>query len=240
MERRLRLCTSVILALCLLALTAALTGCATGTGEIEPGPGDWAAAFATVTDEARAKAVTDLFMRLNAGSEAMVSDDCGFLLQKRNDIPGMDKLLSDWSTAVREFAIGHYQEFSQYIETMIAASGDEPSGQILEEGVSSVSEHFDKTVGETMVQDIFARTAELDTTAWGQVLVQYDAWCATRKLAAGEENPAISPEAEDGRKVAATAMVEAFFQYMEDAEILFRTTPNPELDDRIAYILGLD
>ena len=230
----------MILTFCLLALTAALTGCATGTGEIEPGPGDWAAAFATVTDQARSKAVTDLFMRLNAGSEAMVSDDCGFLLQKRRDIPGMDKLLSDWSTAVREFAIGHYQEFSQYIETMIAASGDEPSGQILEEGVSSVSEHFDKTVGETMVQDIFSRTAELDTTAWGKVLVQYDAWCATRKIAAGEENPAISREAADGRKVAATAMVEAFFQYMEDAEILFRTTPNPDLDDRIAYILGLD
>ena len=35
-------------------------------------------------------------------------------------------------------------------------------------------------------------------------------------------------------------MVEAFFDYMHDAEILFRTTPNPGLNDRIAYILGLD
>ena len=230
----------MILAICLMALATVLTGCATQTREIELNSEDWAAAFAKVTDEARSKAVTDLFMRLNAGTEAMVVYDCGFLLEKRYDIPGMDKLLADWSTAVREFAMVRYQEFSQYIESMITASGDEQAEKILDEGIYSVSDHFGEKVGETMVQDIFARTADLDTTAWEKVLVQYDAWSATRKLAVGEDNPAIPQDFTDGRKVAATAMVEAFFDYMQDAEILFRTTPNPGLNDRIAYILGLD
>ena len=45
-----------------------------------------------------------------------------------------------------------------------------------------MSSFFRSQLEEQMIQAVYAETENLDTSAWESILVQYDAWTATRKL----------------------------------------------------------
>ena len=231
------ICT--LLAVCCFSMLL-LAGCATAVSEAELTEDAYFLAVETVALQARDSAVTNLFLHLNEGSETMVPPEYPFLTEKRKDIPGLDELLSGWSRTVSEFAVTRYTEFSQYVESVIVSPLITNPRYLVDNGVDSVSSFFRAQLEEQMQQIVYDGIADLDTSAWESILVQYEAWTATRKLLLQEENPAIDENDNDGRKIAAKALIQAFFKYMEDSEVLFRTTPNPDLDSRTARILGLD
>ena len=239
MKRKRLFPASAILLLC-LAVLLSLTGCATAVSEAELTEDAYFLAVETVALQARDNAVTNLFLRLNEGSEPMVPQEYSFLLEKRSDVPGLDGLLKKWSATVSEFAVARYTEYSEFAESVIVTPLIGNPQQLLEAGYDSVSSYFRAQLEEQMMQAVYAETENLDTSAWDSILIQYDAWSATRKLVINEDNPPIDENGKDGRKIAATALIQAFFSYMRDSEVLFRTTPNPDLDSRTARILGLD
>ncbi len=231
------ICT--LLAACCFSLLL-LAGCATAVSEAELTEDAYFLAVETVALKARDNAVTNLFLHLNQGTEAMVPAEYSFLVSKRENIPGLDGLLKKWSATVSEFAVTRYTEYSEFAESVIVTPLIGNPRDLLDAGIDSVSSFFRSQLEEQMIQAVYAETENLDTSAWESILVQYDAWTATRKLLLQEENPAIDENDKDGRKIAAKALIQAFFKYMEDSEVLFRTTPNPDLDSRTARILGLD
>ena len=67
-----------------------------------------------ILQQSEDKAVTSLFQNLNAIKEPMIPEQYIVMNDIRSEIPGMERLLSDWAIYTTSFIIPLYDAFSDY------------------------------------------------------------------------------------------------------------------------------
>lgn len=194
-----------------------------------------------ILQQSEDKAVTSLFQNLNAIKEPMIPEQYIVMNDIRSEIPGMERLLSDWATYTTSFIIPLYDGFSDYT-LLIAENQVFPDPQaLLGSGTTSVSLYMRRLHMSEMVQIIRPSIVGLDLDYWRQAVTQYNAWVNTRAVLSGQEAKVLPSGQSDEEllDIFATHLADLYFKYLSSAEVMIRTTPDPEMDQTAARVLGL-
>lgn len=194
-----------------------------------------------VLQQTEQRTVSELFMRLNEFSESMVPEQYILMDQLRHDIPGMDRILSDWAHQTTAYILNLYERFTQYSAGIAEAQDFTDPAALLTSGSSSVSLYMRRLHFDEMKQVIRQNITDLDPTHWYEAVTQYNAWVNTTNLLTGQNMRTIAADS-DAEKVmdmVAAHLADLYFKVFSAQEVLVRTTPDPDLDNTVARVLGL-
>lgn len=187
------------------------------------------------------RTVSELFMRLNEFSEPMVPAEYIVMDLLRHDIPGMDRILTDWARQTTTYILSFYESFRQYSAGITESQTFSDPGVLLSSGSSSISLYMRRLHFDEMKQVIKQNITDIDPTYWQQAVIQYNAWVNTTNLLNGQSLKTI-PTNFDAEKVidmTAAHLADLYFKVYTTEEILIRTTPDPDMDSTAAKVLGL-
>ena len=234
---RLRILT-VLLAVILIP--AILVSCRTAS---EPGfsDDDYDYTLHLVLDQSQEQALSELFMGFNEYRETMVPDRWSAIPEMRSEIPGMERLIRLWTETSTLFILQTYASFTDYAETLKTRIAFENPKAIFESGETSVSDYYRARFRTEMAGRIAVTLEGLDFSTWHEVVIQYNAWAATRNLLNDGETEAIvfSMDPQEEITVFSNHFADLFFEHLASAEALIRTTPDPDMDNVEAQVLGL-
>lgn len=227
--------------LALIAITLLLASCRTIATTSELTDADYERVYGIVLQEAGNNAILDIFRSLNDGKESLIHPDYSFLDTYRSRIPGLDRILRNWTSTATGFLIPSFDRFQQLVKELFASVETPDCVKLLSDDDTSVSRYVRESCSDIMVETVGAFISDLDVSAWREALVQYSAWARARALLYDEDNPLLVaiPSDSETRQMIAPFLVDLFFSYMEKSESLFRTTPDPDMDSVAASILGL-
>ena len=195
-----------------------------------------------VLQQATDKAIPEMFLALNEAKDNMVPEVYSFLNSLRSTIPGMDRLLSQWERAVCDSLLPSYDTLSSDLEDMVDSIEFTDPVEMVLSSPMSITDFLLQTQLERMSLGVQVRLGNLDTKPWRQVAVQYNSWASTREKLYGESSERIDAQMSDSDLVAllSSHIVRLYLDYLADAEILVRTTPNADMDPIEARVLGLE
>ena len=194
-----------------------------------------------ILSQADEKAVSSLFQNLNEIKEPMIPEQYVVMNEFRSEIPGLERLLSDWAGCMISFIIPLYDGFTDYT-TMLAENQLFPDPEaLLGSGTTSVSLYMRRLHQGEITQMIRPSLADLDLDYWRQAVIQYNAWVNTRAVLSGQTaEPLPSGQSdEEILDIFASHLADLYFKYLSSAEVMIRTTPDPEMDQTAARVLGL-
>ena len=235
--------SSVCCAIILIVIALGLTSCETAdNNEKELSPDECLYTINYVLDKATDKAIPALFSDLNSYKVSMVPSQYDFLDSLRFSIPGMDRLLRLWEEDVISCLMPYFDEIHTYLEAMLRSYQFQNPVELIESGISSVSEDIQKNRGAEMAQVIRLRLSGLDTGPWRNVAIHYNAWASSRENLYDESNPRIDIAMSDEALIGLLSrhLVDIYIRNLAFYERLIRTTPDPDMDPVASRVLGLD
>ena len=194
-----------------------------------------------VLDQAQSQATTDLFKQFNEFKEPMVPKQYSAIVRLRDDIPGMDHLIKEWSEASTIFILQVYGQFTDYAETLKNSITFRDPKALLEEGDDSISRLFSSLYREDMARVISRSIKDMDFTLWHRTLIQYNAWAASRNMLFGESRELMDDTLDSEQLITMFSyhLADLFFEHLAASESLIRTTPDLTMDPIEAQVLGL-
>ena len=194
-----------------------------------------------VLDQAQSKTLTDLFKEFNEFSEPMVPEQFSEIERQRNEIPGMDLLIRQWSEDSILFLLQIYGRFTDYVETLKSQISFRNPKALLETGDDSISVLYSSLYLDDMARVISQYVQDMDFSSWQKTLVQYNAWISTRNMLFGENNELLDADMDSDQLITLFSyhLANLFFEHLSFSESLIRTTPDLSMDPIEAQVLGL-
>ncbi|MCF0262473.1 MAG: hypothetical protein HUK23_06145 [Sphaerochaetaceae bacterium] len=227
-----------ILAILIITLLFTFTSCRTVKGPREKTATDCLYALNIVLNQTSEETISDLFLSLNSYEYSFIPTEYSFLEEKRNEIPGLDKLLLEWRNTVNSLLIENFDSFNNYADTLIKSIEFEKPIQMVNSSDSSITLLLKQTYYEDISNTIYYGINNLNLEAWNNIKIQYNAWVNTRALLFNEENPVFTEE--DFLMMVSNCITDVYFNTFMKKEVFIRTTPNPDMDPVLASVLGLD
>lgn len=190
-----------------------------------------------VLDKANENTLSKLFFRITE-TQTFVSDDLSFILQHADEIPGIRKLLDEWTQSMSRYTLDWFEGFTTYTTSL--AKGlqfDDPQKMVLESDFSAALT-MESVYRESVLSYVKTTLKGADLTKWDEVAAQYNAWTKTRMAMYGEENPSLGEVDIVDDMAAYISML--YFEDLKASETLLRTTPDPNADPSVAKVFGLD
>lgn len=194
-----------------------------------------------VLDQAQNKATADLFKQFNEFKEPMIPKQYSAIERLRGNIPGMDYLITQWSEASTIFILQVYGQFTDYAETLKNSISFRDPRALLEEGDDSIARLFSSLYREDMARVILRSIGDMDFTLWHRMLIQYNAWAASRNMLFNESHELMNDDMEAEQLITMFSyhLADLFFEHLAASESLIRTTPDLTMDPVEAQVLGL-
>lgn len=194
-----------------------------------------------VLDQAQEKATSDLFKKFNEFNEPMIPSAFSDIEKHRDDIPGMNLLIRQWSEASTLFVLQTYTDFTDYVETLKSKIRFKNPKTLLEAGDDSISTLYRSTYLNDMVDMISKHIQGMDFTLWRTMLIQYNAWISTRNKLYDEDNELLDADMESEELISVFSyhLANLFFEHLAASESLIRTTPDLSMDPIEARVLDL-
>ncbi len=193
----------------------------------------------SVLSETLSQTTTNLFLQINDYSLKMVHNDYRALLEYRDTIPGLDRILRQWDQYVSESLIQFFDTFKDYVQTLADGVQITDARALLTGQSNSITIYVKSLVYNQFYSSIRPSLEGMDTSLWDAALMQYRAWQSTQSKLGNDDYPTL-PSDRDALDVLADHLTMVFFQSMSTAETLVRTTPDPNMDTTMAQILGID
>ena len=190
-----------------------------------------------VLDKANESTLSKLFFRITE-TQTFISDDLSFILQHADEIPGIRKLLDEWTQSMSRYTLDWFEGFTTYTTSL--AKGlrfDDPQKMVLESDFSAALT-MESVYGESILSYVKTTLKGADLTKWDEVAAQYNAWTKTRMAMYGEENPSLGEVDIVDDMAAYISML--YFEDLKASETLLRTTPDPNADPTVTKVFGLD
>jgi len=188
------------------------------------------------------RAIPALFSDINNYKISMVPFQYDFLNTLRPTIPGMDRLLHLWEEDVLSHIMPYFDEVHTYLEAMVQGYQFQNPVQLIESGISSISEDIRKNREAEMAEVIRYRLTGLNTEPWRNVAIHYNAWAISRENLYNEINPRISVDMSNDAIITLLShhLVDIYIRTLAFYEKLIRTTPDPTMDSVVSRVLGID
>ena len=216
-----------------------LASCATGGSAYSDEEVDYTMHY--VLETAEEQTVSGLFMKFNEFSEPMVPEEYYVMVRMRNVIPGMNSILNNWARQASTYLLGFYDDFREYSRNLAQLQVFPDPRALLSSGSGSVSLYMKRLHYSEVRQIIRENLSAPDPTYWNEAVLQYNAWVVTGSLLNGGTPQTISApsDTEGVADMLADYLAGLYFRSLASAETLIRTTPDPEMDDLAAQVLGL-
>ena len=187
------------------------------------------------------EAVSYMFRDMNELKENMIPEQYSAMDEFRNEIPGMDMLLTDWASYTTVFIIPMFDDFTSYTLQIAKSQKFTDPRALLDSGTSSVSLYMRRLHLNEITQTIRQSITDLDLSYWKMAVIQYNAWVNTRALLSGQEAKPLQSELSDASllDIFASHLADLYFKHLSSAEVMIRTTPDPDMDQTAARVLGL-
>ena len=187
------------------------------------------------------EAVSYMFRDMNELKENMIPEQYSAMDEFRNEIPGMDMLLTDWASYTTVFIIPMFDDFTSYTLQIAKSQKFTDPRALLDSGTSSVSLYMRRLHLNEITQTIRQSITDLDLSYWRMAVIQYNAWVNTRALLSGQEAKPLPSELSDASllDIFALHLADLYFKHLSSAEVMIRTTPDPDMDQTAARVLGL-
>ena len=182
-----------------------------------------------------------MFRDMNELKENMIPEQYSAMDEFRSEIPGMDMLLTDWASYTTVFIIPMFDDFTSYTLQIAKSQKFTDPRALLDSGTSSVSLYMRRLHLNEITQTIRQSITDLDLSYWRMAVIQYNAWVNTRALLSGQEAKPLPSELSDASllDLFASHLADLYFKHLSSAEVMIRTTPDPDMDQTAARVLGL-
>lgn len=181
--------------------------------------------------------ITDLYFKITQ-AEAFLPTELSFITEKSTDIPGMTRLIAQWSTYMNNYTMQWFESLHSYLQELVSNMVFENPIETVNSSNDSASTAFEQAFSTEIKVYLKQNLEEVDLTYWQDIVTQYRAWVATNRVLLGTEEPELGEV--DIKEMLAQYMCDIYFSNLKSAEVLFRTTPDPNADKTVSKIFGLD
>lgn len=188
-------------------------------------------------DNSNESAISTLYFKVTQ-STCFLPTNLSFIQDNASQIPGMTKLLTEWTSYMNSYSLQRFEEVRTYLNTTVSSVTFENSIELVSQSNDSASVTFETAFGEEIKLYIRQKLSDVDLSKWKEVATQYKAWAETRNILFDEDN--IKLEEIDLLDELADYICNLYFKSLKDSEILLRTTPDPNLDKTISKVFGLE
>lgn len=195
-----------------------------------------------VLDQAQEQVIADLFKHFNEFKEPMVPEQYSQIDEFRGTAPGLDHLVRQWAESSSLAVLQVFGSFSDYVDQLKGTIVFENPRELLEAGDDSISRYYSSILCDDITQAIFSSIRDMDYSLWIQCVVQYNAWASTRSMLYNESHDILDAETDTDKLATMFSqhLASLFFEHVAAAESLIRTTPDPDMDNVQAQVLGLN
>ncbi len=226
--------TAIVLTVAML-VAALAASCTTTTFNGSQEECDYALHY--VLAKANENTLSKLFFRITE-TQTFISDDLSFILQRIDEIPGIRKLLDEWTQSMSRYTLDWFEGFTTYTTSLAKdLQFDDPQKMVLESDFSAALT-MESVYKENVLSYVKTTLKGADLTKWDEVAAQYNAWTKTRMAMYREENPSLGDV--DIVDDMAAYISRLYFEDLKASETLLRTTPDPNADPTVAKVFGLD
>ncbi len=228
-KKRLFLITTILLMFILVA-------CKTTEG-FENTAEEYDFALHYALEKANESAITTLFFKITE-TDAFLPNNLSFIKANANSIPGMNKLLSEWTSYMTGYTMDWFEYLRTYLNSLVSAMTFTNPVETVMAGDDSASKAFEQAFGNEIRNTLTENLENIGLEKWEEIVTQYNAWVETSKVLFDED--ATPLEEVDIKKELADYTCNLYFSSLQAAEVLFRTTPDPNADETVAKVFGLD
>lgn len=236
MKKRLCSLSAITVISILLIASFSLSSCKS-TSSFESTAQEYDYALHYALENANESAISTLYFRITE-TDSFLPSSLSFIKEKASNIPGMDKLLSEWTAYMTSYTLQWFESLRTYLNNLASSMTFENPVETVKLGDDSVSKAFEAAFKQTVKLCLEQNLENIGLSKWEEIAAQYKAWVETSKVLFDEDNPAL--EDVDIRSELADYTCNLYFSSLQEAEILLRTTPDPNADETVAKVFGLD
>ena len=225
-----------ILITILILVSFSLTSCIT-TSTFESTAEEYDYALHYALEKANESAITTLFFKITQ-TDAFLPDSLSFIKDNANNIPGMNKLLSEWTTYMASYTMDWFEYLRSYLNELVSAMTFASPIETVLASDDSASKAFEQAFGNEIKNTLTENLENIDLEKWEEIVTQYRAWVETNKILFDDDNTPL--EDVDIRSELASYTCNLYFSSLQAAEVLLRTTPDPNADKTVSKVFGLD
>lgn len=190
-----------------------------------------------VLGKANESTMSKLFFRITQTS-TFLPDDLQFMEQSKDEIPGMSKLLDEWTQSISTYTLDWFEGFKEYTSSLVENIEFQDPEALVLEGDTSGARTMESVYGEDIASYVKTTLEGADLSKWDELATQYNAWVTTRKALYGEE---IQPLGDVDLVGDMSQYIKGlYFEDLKAAEELLRTTPDPNADPVVSKVFGLE
>ena len=190
-----------------------------------------------VLGKANESTMSRLFFRITQTS-TFLPDDLQFMEQSKDEIPGMSKLLDEWTQSISAYTLDWFEGFKEYTSSLVENIEFQDPEALVLEGDTSGARTMESVYGEDIASYVKTTLEGADLSKWDELATQYNAWVTTRKALYGEE---IQPLGDVDLVGDMSQYIKGlYFEDLKAAEELLRTTPDPNADPVVSKVFGLE
>jgi len=236
MKKRFVLKSSICALVLITIVSLFLSSCST-TKKFETTQEECDYALHYVLEKANESTLSTFFFRITE-IELFLPSNLSFIAQNANVIPGMPKLLNEWTKEMQTSTLDWFEGFATLTQTLVKETTFEDPEKLVITNDYSASLILEKNYRDRILAYIQTMLTSADKTKWNEIATQYEAWVKTRKILFDIDEPTL-----EGSNIV-TNMAEyicnLYFEDLKTAESLLRTTPDPNANAVVAKVFGLD
>lgn len=188
-------------------------------------------------NSANESAISTLYFKVTQAI-SFLPTSLSFVQYNASEIPGMTKLLSEWTSYMNTYSLQNFEDVRTYLNTTVSEMTFETPIELVEKSNDSASVAYETAFGTEIKLYIRQKLNNVDLSKWEEVTTQYKAWVETRKVLFDEDIMQIGEI--DLLDELANYICDLYFKSLKEAEILLRTTPDPNADETVSKVFGLE
>lgn len=219
----------------LLVISILVSCSSTATFEDETEEYDYALHYAL--SSSNENAISNLYFKIT-DTTSFLPLSLNFIADKASQIPGMPKLLSEWTSYMSSYTLQWFEELKTYLNSLVNEMSFENPIETVNKSDCSASEDFEETYKAEIKAYIKQNLEKAKLSKWDEIETQYKAWVETRMVLFDENNTPL--EDVDLLEDLADYTCNLYFSSLKEFETLLRTTPDPNADETVSKVFGLD
>ena len=190
-----------------------------------------------VLEKANESTLSTFFFRISE-TELFLPENLNFIAQNAEEIPGMQKMLEEWTKEMQAYTLDWFEGFASLTETLVSETIFENPEKLVVANDTSASMTMEEISREEILSYIQTQLNSADKTKWDEIATQYNAWVQIRNVLFEIDERQL--ENIDIASNLAESICNLYFEDLKLKESLLRTTPDPNADSIVSKVFGLD